>query len=384
MQTNQDETETLWDGLDGAARSAIMEAGLAAREIVEYSERRRWLKVGAGLAAVRAEALRLADTNNIQHPVYRRFHALILTKVPDLAQLDERDHASCQHALWMFNNWDAVESFLAGLDIALNNRLNHPTSIKRRFEASSKRKPQGLEKPPSVTARKDQRIAELEQEVRELQVSGPVEEEEEFQPRNKTDRRALSLLQRAEQGWKTYQGAAVGSRAEELALLQARTASTELATLLLERHGATVDAIIEDVCIVSKLDFSDFAMLDDIENTIEERAEEDGWSEDQRDFVKFKSDILTLGCLMFLAQHTLLSLEQQPDEPDSEQVFETMQRGNGMALCVEIIERWFDRTYALLAPRLLRVEVVVSVLETLAEGESLAPELKERLRRLLD
>jgi hypothetical protein len=93
-----------------------------------------WLAVGRGRSLVRAEAMRAAKANRIQHPEYRRRFALLLARVPDLATLVARDKAGTQHAIWLVENRDEVERFLGDLPPAEAERLNHPTAIRRRFE----------------------------------------------------------------------------------------------------------------------------------------------------------------------------------------------------------------------------------------------------------
>src|SRR4051794_29458122 len=91
------EVDAVWNELSAAIRNSIMQAGLAAKEVAEFGERRRWLQIGQGFSAIRLAAQRRAVTSNIQHPTYRYYHRLILSKVPDLEALEKRDHASCHH-----------------------------------------------------------------------------------------------------------------------------------------------------------------------------------------------------------------------------------------------------------------------------------------------
>ena len=131
--------EALWSEVSDAAKVIILQAEQAAHNLAKPERRPLWLKVGEGLSVVRSEALRLAKVGgNIQHPRYRKYHRLILAKVPDLLTLTKVDHKSCQHALWMFNNREAVERFLATLDTRTANALNHPSSIRSRFDAAHK------------------------------------------------------------------------------------------------------------------------------------------------------------------------------------------------------------------------------------------------------
>jgi hypothetical protein len=160
----------LWADVAMPVQNVILNANLVAREIARHRDRASWLEVGKGWVEIRDEALRRAETQNIWHPRYRYYRGLLMAKAPDLAALEEHDHAGCRHAVWLFENWTVIERWLADQEIGKNLRdLNHPSVIKRRFDAAHRREPQGLKKPPTAAARKEARIHELEAENRELQ-----------------------------------------------------------------------------------------------------------------------------------------------------------------------------------------------------------------------
>lgn len=140
-----------------------------ARAIAGHEQRGRWLHVGRALARVRTEAMRRAETNNDHHPCYRIYYGILMARVPDLDALVKQDKASSVHARWLWDNWHVIEPWLAGLEPGANEKLNHPSAIKRRFEASLKSKPQGAEAVPTPLQRKDPRIAELEDELDQMQ-----------------------------------------------------------------------------------------------------------------------------------------------------------------------------------------------------------------------
>lgn len=298
LTTHDKEIEALWDSLGGLAKSAIMEAGLAAKELATYPERQRWLKIGKGFANVRAEALRLADTNNIQHPTYRQYHASILSKVPDLKALEEHDHKSCQHALWLYNNWESVESYLAKLTIEENNKLNHPSSIKRRFDAANKPLPQGLEKPPTVMARKDARIAELEQEVRELHVSGPAVVVS--QPRGKVIAEMAHLLRNAETQWEYYHGSTSLTDYQKQDCWESAYEDSEaLAELLHQQYPHTAKEVAENLSR-KNYEADDLELVEEVERIVD-------------DFAEFKDRSVVLGCLLFLCDHQAGKMGEIPE-----------------------------------------------------------------------
>ena len=161
------EIAELWADVPMPIQNVILNANLEARGIIRHRNRAAWLAVGRGLAELRAEAQRRAGVvNSLHHPRYRHFQALLMAKAPDLAELNEADHAGCQHAIWMFRTWPAVGSWLATLPPAEQNRLNHPSGIRRRFDAAARRAafPQGEDKPPPAP-RKEVRVEPLAPEA---------------------------------------------------------------------------------------------------------------------------------------------------------------------------------------------------------------------------
>lgn len=136
------QNEQVWQSLPDQAKAAIFDANIAAQDILEFGERHRWLAIGKGRAVIRDEALRLAATNNLQHPLYRFYQGMLLAKADHLAELEKRDHASCQHALWLHDMWPEIAPWLMKLDSETKGTrklLNHPSTIKRRFEGTNKR-----------------------------------------------------------------------------------------------------------------------------------------------------------------------------------------------------------------------------------------------------
>jgi hypothetical protein len=159
-----------WAALSYEAQNEILSGALDARQIARHQLRSHWYGVGRALARIQNEAMRMGHTNNDHHPSYRRHHGLLMERVPDLRDLVAQDKASSVHARWMFETWAVLESWFAALDPGVNEKLNHPSAIRRRYDAAEKTKPQGAEKAPTPMARKDARIAELQAELDEKEV----------------------------------------------------------------------------------------------------------------------------------------------------------------------------------------------------------------------
>src|SRR5208337_1170180 len=141
-QENQDMTREPISGtellsrLSIEAQTELADGDAAAAHLKENKNVHAWLAVGIASVRLRNESMRFAGTNQPIGSAYnQKWKALSATK-PDLARLDPRDRA---HAMWLADNWKlGVEAWLGTL--AENKRLliNHPTTIKRHYEAASK------------------------------------------------------------------------------------------------------------------------------------------------------------------------------------------------------------------------------------------------------
>ena len=119
--------------------SVILTANTAASEIMQHRDRASWLAVGRGMAAIRAEALRRAETSNVQSARYRYFQSVLMEGAPHLARLNRKDPAGCNHAIWLVKNWSALEGWLRELGPE-SLRLSHLSSIHRRYYWSEQMK----------------------------------------------------------------------------------------------------------------------------------------------------------------------------------------------------------------------------------------------------
>jgi hypothetical protein len=155
-----------WDRLTAEAQNEIMEGALAIRRIRQHEDYSHWVAVGRALLRLQEEAMRLSASNSPQGRGYTAIRAELGSWVPDL---DEIDKATKAHAVWLAKNFAAVEKWRETLVFNLRDRLNHPTSIKRRYEltpglAIGPRLGEGA-KLLSPAAKKDAEIARLQEEL---------------------------------------------------------------------------------------------------------------------------------------------------------------------------------------------------------------------------
>jgi hypothetical protein len=123
-----------WNKLTLEARNEILEGALAARHIKQTEDYARWAQVGRALARLKIEAMHLAGANSPYGRHYTAMYRALADQVHDLIELD---NASKAHAVWLAENFEAVERWRQTLATNVRIRLNHPTVVKRRYEAAT-------------------------------------------------------------------------------------------------------------------------------------------------------------------------------------------------------------------------------------------------------
>jgi hypothetical protein len=122
------------DALTGGAEERKEQAAAAA-----YARIRRgqhwldWMDVAEGLATGRTKALRRAGSNDVQNPHYKRAFKEWMRDRPWAKDLDQPTRA---HLFWCIDNRNEIERWRETLAANERARLNHPTAMKRRYEAT--------------------------------------------------------------------------------------------------------------------------------------------------------------------------------------------------------------------------------------------------------
>jgi hypothetical protein len=152
-----------WNRLTAEAQNEIMMGALAMRRIREHEDYSHWAAVGRALLRLQEEAMHLSGSNSPQGRGYTAVRGELGSRVPDL---DELDKASKSHAVWLAKNFTAVEDWRQTLAMNERHKLNHPSVVKRRYEAThgearANDKPTAL----SPAAKKDAEIARLQEEL---------------------------------------------------------------------------------------------------------------------------------------------------------------------------------------------------------------------------
>jgi len=157
---------TDWDRLAADAQQEIMEGALAYQDLkTKRQDYSHWVRIGRAFARLQREAMALVGVNQLQDPKYRRAFADLL-KSEKAGELGEIASGTRSHAVWLADNFAAVEQWLAGLGVPKRLSLNHPTTIWRQHPLGRKAEALATEKP----TRKDRRTnaAELNFQIGRL------------------------------------------------------------------------------------------------------------------------------------------------------------------------------------------------------------------------
>lgn len=122
-----------WSRLTIEAQNEIMAGALALRRIRQHEDYSHWTAVGRALLRLQEEAMHLSGSNSPHGRGYTAIRAELGSRVPDLEELDK---TSKSHATWLAKNFAAVEHWRHTLAVNERDKLNHPTTIKRRYEAT--------------------------------------------------------------------------------------------------------------------------------------------------------------------------------------------------------------------------------------------------------
>jgi hypothetical protein len=159
-----------WARLTPEAQNEILEGALAIRRIRQHEDYTHWVRVGRALHRLQEEAMHLSGSNSPQGRGYTAVRAELGARVPDLEELDKATKA---HATWLAKpeNFLRVEEWRATLATNQRDKLNHPSVIKRRFDATHGEARAAGETPATKTSPSEKLKAEIARLQGELDVA---------------------------------------------------------------------------------------------------------------------------------------------------------------------------------------------------------------------
>jgi hypothetical protein len=134
--TTETENSNGKPAMDKAAESEARKEKLAEEAISRIRGGAHWLDwmmVGDWLAVGQEKAMRLAGTNRPYGKAFTRAFGLWLKEHPTMNDIDSGTRS---HLLWAIDRRSEIEAWREKLAPNERAKLNHPTAIKRRFEAA--------------------------------------------------------------------------------------------------------------------------------------------------------------------------------------------------------------------------------------------------------
>jgi hypothetical protein len=152
--------QTDWNRLSTEAQLEIMRGATAFRLIKQNEDYSHWVDVGRALLRLKTEGMRLSGSNSPHGRGYQTMYRHLASRVPDL---DDIDKASRAHSMWLAENFTLVDKWHSTLAQNERTRLNHPTAIRRRYDAAHSHPPAAPRAPAGN--RKDAELVRLQEEL---------------------------------------------------------------------------------------------------------------------------------------------------------------------------------------------------------------------------
>lgn len=153
-----------WNDIPEARRESIERGVIAIRKINERETFHSWMQIGQSLNDAQQAAMILANTNNPKGRAYNDAYKMIGEEVPDLVNINKTTRS---HAIEMAKQREAVEAWHATLPLNIQQEVNHPSTVWRRFSKrnAATTNDDNKEKPVTLSQKKDAEITRLQEEV---------------------------------------------------------------------------------------------------------------------------------------------------------------------------------------------------------------------------
>lgn len=143
-------------------KAAKEQRAMAATERLERGEQwLDWMYVGEWFAVVQTDILNETGANAPYGRAYTRAMGAFLKARPWTKRYDPKTRSD---AIWCAENRNDIEAWRATLATNVRDRLNHPTSVRRRYEAAQRAKPADAVRPPSPFEKLKVEVVRLEEE----------------------------------------------------------------------------------------------------------------------------------------------------------------------------------------------------------------------------
>jgi hypothetical protein len=152
----------IWDELSDSQREMFKLGDDAVARLESIEPLETWYQTGMACEGLQQAALVYAGANSTSNTKYRKAWLELGKHLPRLVALDKGERS---HAIWLAQNWPTVEAWLAVQASNVRRRLNHPRSVRRKYESSQiPPPPDGQEKEPTARVKMQDQITKLTEE----------------------------------------------------------------------------------------------------------------------------------------------------------------------------------------------------------------------------
>src|SRR6476646_9314165 len=113
----------LWEAISPERRDRMLDAEHAVDAVTTAARESffGWLRIGAGLSDMQAASMELSGASKPYGAAYNAAYKVVAARVPKLAEIDP---GARSHAIWLYENRDAVEAWHAKLDDNVKRLVN--------------------------------------------------------------------------------------------------------------------------------------------------------------------------------------------------------------------------------------------------------------------
>jgi hypothetical protein len=125
----------IWSGLPPEQQQAIDSGQEAMTALNKCETVEHWHKVGNAFITMQQAVMSYCHTNKPTGKAYNAAWASLADKAPMLKAMDKSERSN---AIWLATNWAAVKPWLDTLTGSSKRELNHPRSVRRKYDAARK------------------------------------------------------------------------------------------------------------------------------------------------------------------------------------------------------------------------------------------------------
>ena len=125
----------IWSGLPPEQQQAITSGQESMTVLNKCETAEHWYLVGKALSTMQQAAMTYGNTNKPTGKSYNAAWASLAEQAPALKLMDKAERSN---AIWLATEWHLVKPWLDTLTGTGQRELNHPRSIKRKYDAAHK------------------------------------------------------------------------------------------------------------------------------------------------------------------------------------------------------------------------------------------------------